>query len=348
MIMQMKPKVTMYTIAKEVGMSIAAVSRAFDPKSCLKPEKRELILETAKRLGYVPNRMASRLSSEPIRIGVLIYGQVRVYYSILERGIRAAFRDLMDYKVELDFNTLDRAEASEEDAVKVIDKFADSGIDGVIISGLFSQDALGHINRLEESGIPLCLLGSDLPGCKRSFVSMNDTVTTGQLAAEFLSLTVGDKRDVVLFTADRSSPGQDEIVDSFLLSSEKMSLTVRDIIDTGNREDTAYDRMARILSKEPLPGGVYCTSANSVPLCRAIAESGREGRSILLASDVFPALDHYLEAGIVTGTIYQDPLYQARRAFESMFVLLAEGKEPDELIRSTPQLVLRSNRRLYN
>ena len=47
----MKPKVTMYTIAKEVGMSIAAVSRAFDPKSCLKPEKRDLILETAKRLG---------------------------------------------------------------------------------------------------------------------------------------------------------------------------------------------------------------------------------------------------------------------------------------------------------
>ena len=85
----MKPKVTMYTIAKEVGMSIAAVSRAFDPKSCLKPEKRDLILETAKRLGYVPNRMASRLSSEPLRIGVLIYGQVRVYYSILERGIQS-------------------------------------------------------------------------------------------------------------------------------------------------------------------------------------------------------------------------------------------------------------------
>ncbi len=92
----MKPKVTMYTIAKEVGMSIAAVSRAFDPKSCLKPEKRDLILETAKRLGYVPNRMASRLSSEPLRIGVLIYGQVRVYYSILERGIQSAFRSYMD------------------------------------------------------------------------------------------------------------------------------------------------------------------------------------------------------------------------------------------------------------
>lgn len=66
----MKPKVTMYTIAKEVGMSIAAVSRAFDPKSCLKPEKRDLILETAKRLGYVTEPMASRLSSEPLRIGV--------------------------------------------------------------------------------------------------------------------------------------------------------------------------------------------------------------------------------------------------------------------------------------
>lgn len=344
----MKPKVTMYTIAKEVGMSIAAVSRAFDPKSCLKPEKRDLILETAKRLGYVPNRMASRLSSEPLRIGVLIYGQVRVYYSILERGIQSAFRSYMDYKVELDLQILDRAEAAEEDAARVIDGFADGGIDGVIISGIFSRDAISHINRLEENGIPLCLLGSDLPECGRSFVSMNDTVTTGRLAAEFMSLTVGERRDVVLFTEGRSSPGQNEIVDSFMSAAEKMALTVREVIETGNRENTAYDRMVSILSGSRIPGGVYCTSANSVPICRAIAESGHEGKSIFLASDVFPALDHYLEAGIVTGTIYQDPLYQARKAFEAMFLLLSEGREPDEFIRSTPQLVLRSNRKLYN
>ena len=177
---------------------------------------------------------------------------------------------------------------------------------------------------------------------------MNDTVTTGRLAAEFMSLTVGERHDVVLFTEGRSSPGQNEIVDSFMSAAEKMALTVREVIETGNREDTAYDRMVGILSGSRIPGGVYCTSANSVPICRAIAESGHEGKSIFLASDVFPALDHYLEAGIVTGTIYQDPLYQARKAFEEMFLLLSEGREPDEFIRSTPQLVLRSNRKLYN
>ena len=66
-----------------------------------------------------------------------------------------------------------------------------------------------------------------------------------------------------------------------------------------------------------------------------------------IASDVFPELDRYLDEQIVTATIYQDPIFQARRAFESMFLKLAEGKEPPEFIRAVPQLVLRSNRGLY-
>lgn len=82
---------------------------------------------------------------------------------------------------------------------------------------------------------------------------MNDTVTTGRLAAEFMSLTVGERRDVVLFTEGRSSPGQNEIVDSFMSAAEKMALTVREVIETGNREDTAYDRMVSILSGSRIP-----------------------------------------------------------------------------------------------
>ena len=59
--MQEKRK-TIYDIAAELGVSIAAVSRAFDPSSKLSREKRDLILATAKKYCYTPNKMASRLS----------------------------------------------------------------------------------------------------------------------------------------------------------------------------------------------------------------------------------------------------------------------------------------------
>ena len=52
---------------------ITAVSRAFNPSSRLDPEKRRLVLETAAKYGFTPNRMASRLSMREIKIGIIIY-----------------------------------------------------------------------------------------------------------------------------------------------------------------------------------------------------------------------------------------------------------------------------------
>ena len=71
----MEQKVTIYTLAEKLNMSVSAVSRAFNPNSKLSAEKRKIILEAAEQYGYVQNKMASRLSQQPIRIGVLMRGR---------------------------------------------------------------------------------------------------------------------------------------------------------------------------------------------------------------------------------------------------------------------------------
>ena len=179
-------KVTMYTIAAKAGVSIAAVSRAFDPGSRLRPEKRELILGMAKQLGYVPNRMAARLSCRTVRIGVLIYGEFEAYYSELADGIRAAHRKLLDYKVDCDLRILDKSRDEPSAALAVIGDFIGSGCDGAVISGLWREETIPELDRLAAAGIPYCLLDSDLPSSRRTFVSMNDTAAAGRIAAELL------------------------------------------------------------------------------------------------------------------------------------------------------------------
>ena len=93
-------KVTVYTLAQELGVSVAAISRAFDPKSRLSREKREMILRTAEKYGYKPNRIASRLSMEPIHIGVLNC-KLRQYSNANTIIVRGAF-------AEKYFNALDK------------------------------------------------------------------------------------------------------------------------------------------------------------------------------------------------------------------------------------------------
>ena len=66
--------VTIYTLAKELNMTASMVSRAFNPEAKINEEKRKLVLKTAEKYNFSPNKFASRLSMKTVRIAILING----------------------------------------------------------------------------------------------------------------------------------------------------------------------------------------------------------------------------------------------------------------------------------
>ena len=104
----MAEKITIYTIAEETGLTPTAVSRAFNPSSRLDPEKRRLVLETAAKYGFTPNRMASRLSMREIKIGIIIYAGYMPFCEQIIAGIESAKRRMTDYKIDCDLRLLPR------------------------------------------------------------------------------------------------------------------------------------------------------------------------------------------------------------------------------------------------
>ena len=135
----MEQKVTIYTLAEKLNMSVSAVSRAFNPNSKLSAEKRKIILEAAEQYGYVQNKMASRLSQQPIRIGVLMRGRIKAFYLKMLDGIKAAYADFQNYKVTCDIRTLSRDDFSADNACAVLEEFRSAGYDGVILHGIYHE-----------------------------------------------------------------------------------------------------------------------------------------------------------------------------------------------------------------
>lgn len=340
-----KRKVTMYTLADETGLSIATISRAFDPHSRMKPEKRQLVLDTAKRLGYVQNKMAARLSQETVRIGVLIYGSIRNYYTGYVEGIRDAHAEYADYKVDCDLRVLDRTEHPAEEAYAVLDAFIETGCRGAIVSGLSSAWHANALNRLADVGIPFILLDSDAPGSRRAGVSMNDSLTAGAMAAELLGMAMDIRpvhsRRAAVLRVSKNNITQVQRSEAFKEAATRYGIESVRIFDTENLPGQAEIIMNRILDEEPALGGIYVSSANSVPVCRMVREFGL--KMALVTSDVFDALNEYILDGTVFATLWQDPFSQARRAFEAMYAHLAEGQEIPEFIESRSQVVMRSN-----
>lgn len=80
--------VTISTVAKEAGVSMATVSRVVNGNPNVKPATRKKVLEVIDRLDYRPNAVAQGLASKKTTtVGVIIPDVTNVYFSSLARGI---------------------------------------------------------------------------------------------------------------------------------------------------------------------------------------------------------------------------------------------------------------------
>lgn len=341
-------KVTIYTIAEALNMTPTMVSRAFNPNSKLNAEKRRLILETADHMGYLQNRMASRLSMKPIRIATLIYGRFPGYYEEMVRGIEDAARDLSDYKVSNTLQVMSFDRHREEDAFRALDEIGAQHYDGIILHGLYGEETARRIDRLSEEGAVVCTLHNDILSCRRLFTSMSDTELTGSIAAELLDIFLpADRRRVMLFSGNMKSLVHQTLTFSFIRHASQHGLQLLRHYATQDQPELAASQVREAFEAFDRIDGIYISSANSTPILEYIERNGYGGKIAVIASDVFPELSAFIRKGIVNATIYQDPYGQGRRAFEGLFYNISEGKCIDSIIMSDPQIVLRSNLTAY-
>ena len=161
-------------LARELGVSIATVSRALRSSPEIGAEMQEKVKALAKRLNYRPNPFAQSLRKEaPRMIGVVVPNLVTHYYAAVLDGIEEEARKA-GYSV-ISANTHEQSEAE----VKAIDNFISLHVEGII--ACLSQNTTDdrHFEEISEMGIPLVFFGRTCLPEKFSCVTAN-----GDIAAQ--------------------------------------------------------------------------------------------------------------------------------------------------------------------
>ena len=329
--------ITIVSIAKELGISPSTVSRAFDPSSRISDEVRKKILDHADKLGYIPNRAASRLSMKRITVGVAMSDLYMPGVNELMRGINGAFHSLYDYKLGLQRAMFGKnCRRSLKDALAELDK-----CDCIIISGCTQADA-DTVNALSAVK-PVGILQSNIPQINSLFTVTPDAVTSAQMAAELLRccLKNGDG-SVMLFTGCRSAKIHSDAADAFEQAASRLGLTLTASFDMKDNPDVLNDILADI---KDMPGGIYITSGRSLPLCQRVRKLSP--KPALVTFDIYPELEAYLKDGTVDATMYQDLYLQGFKAFELMVRYMVDSTPPPALYTPTPQLLLPAALKYY-
>lgn len=334
-------KVTIYTIAEELGVSPSAVSRAFNSKAKLKQEKRELILQTAAKMGYQPNIMASRLSGEPIRICVILLSCIDAYTHEYLPGIRDAERALSDYKVICDIRVFDKDTYDHQELISLlVDKY-----DGYIICPWDSYISDSHA--FLSSKKPIILLDSNIQECQCTSVSRSDSATSGCIAAQLLAMTVRRPNPhIAIFTSKKDRPSQNRIITSFTEKGKQYSFGDITVLESNDDFEVA-ERQIIDLCKNHTPDGIYVATANSIPICRFLAQNEQYRDTVLITSDVYAELNDFIRRDVVTATIFQNPYQQAYNSLSALALHLINGEPIPPEILVDPVIVLKSNLHLY-
>lgn len=251
----MNKRITLKDIAVATGVHVSTVSRALDPKrdTPLTDDVVIRIRETADRLGYRPNRIASSLRTKrTMTIGVVIPDITNMIFPPIVRGIESVLEPLGYASIIV--NT-DSQHGREQRLVEILQ---DRGVDGIIHTAVLLEDPT--IVKAAEAGLPVVTLNRKIEGTRIPYVINDDAA--GIDAAFVLLFGKGHRHIAHLAGPRHLSTGQLR-VDAFRAAASRCGLDVGalTIVEAAQFDETGGRIAAEeILRKEPETTAMLCAN----------------------------------------------------------------------------------------
>ncbi len=194
-------RTTSFDVAALAGVSQSAVSRAFTPGSSISDDTREKVLEAARKLNYVPNSIASSLTTKRSNIVALILGDMNnpFYVHVLQAfssRLQQQGRQVLIFSVGRN--------ADSDEAILQVLKYQ---VDGVILTA--AQLSTRMTSMCHDRGIPIVLFNRYIPGSDASGVRC-DNAGGGRLIAEAF-LAAGARHFSVIAGDPKGTTSQDRV-----------------------------------------------------------------------------------------------------------------------------------------
>lgn len=340
-----KPVSGIRAIAEALDISVATVHRALHNQARVSEETRERVLRMAHQQNYQPNLTARNLRlNRHFRVSVHLPTTIAAFFDSLRAGIEEAaspFRSALEVEFHRYSRNPGRAQASLRSALE-------AGVHGIIAVPPNTTQMTRLVKKAGERSIPVICVSTDSPESGRLTAITPHPYYGGCMAAEVLAASMRKRGHVVVMAGDLQNLNQTEKVRGFMKMLARMDAnTSVTVIETRDDPERAYKSAQRCLKAMPAIGGMYVTSANSIPVLQALRKEDRLHAIPVVTTDLFPELVPYLRDGAVKATVYQCPEMQGSLAIRAMYQYLMESIAPPSCIGVIPQLVMKSNLELY-
>jgi len=335
-------------IARALNVSIGTVDRALHDRPGVNEQTKYRVLQMANKLGYRPNIAAQSLRlNRRISIAAILPREISHFFDPLRAGIRSAAEATVGTQVVLDFHEYPRLSFGEEEAFA---KATSKHYDGIIFLPGNMRRFDPIISKLTRAGTAMMCVGSDAPNSDRIGSVATHAHVSGAIAAELLAMKMTKKANVAVFSGELSTMDHAEKLRGFAstLALQAPHLSLLPTLESHERPTAAYKQAKQLMQGRNRPEGLYLSTANGIPVLRALEELGLLEKVHIVTTDLYHALIPLIELGKITATIHQRPFTQGKLAFEKLVAYLLGEDQRQPYIRLAPHVVFRSNLSLFS
>ena len=163
---------TMKDIARELGVSVATVSRALKDSPRISAERRAMIQQYAREHNFTPNVLAESLRYSRIQpmkvVGVIVPELTHFFFSSVLAGIEEE-ASARGYRI-----MVAQSDEQYEREVRICQSFYENKVCGIIVSQAKDTRQYDHFQRLMDAGVPLVFYDRICTGVNASRVVVDD------------------------------------------------------------------------------------------------------------------------------------------------------------------------------
>lgn len=335
-------------IAALAKVTKGTVDRALHGRAGINEHTRQKILRIAKQLDYTPHPVARVLSigRARLRIGICIPEEIRFFYDQMRAGIFDEARRLHGLGVEIVYMPVPRFGAGENE--RVIELLS-RGVHALAVTPGNPTSVRASIDRAEKKNVRVICLTTDAPGTARSGVVCVEPNLSGHLAAELMAQFVPPGAEVALITGMHTAEEHRIKSEAFCAGFRKECPggQIAAVVEAHESEKESYRKTCKLLADHPDLSGIYVSTVNCLPVCRALRAFKRAGKVRLITTDLFPEMVPHFERKTIQASIYQDPYSQGQMAVRLLADFLLNRIAIPDTNYLNPGIALRSNLSMF-
>ncbi|HBR01008.1 MAG TPA: LacI family transcriptional regulator [Ruminiclostridium sp.] len=338
--------VTIRKIAEKAGVSRGTVDKVLNNRYGVSDEVREQIQRIASELGYKPNLAGKALAYQKkrIKIGIIIVDKNDQVFQDIYKGARQAYLELRDFGLSVDFCLMDTD--SVEEQVHCIDKFSESGISALVITPLNDTAIKNSLKRLNEAGIKIVTINTDIMDIDRLCFIGQDLEKSGRIAGFLMGKLLPDGGEVAVITGEDKYKALNERIVGFtdIIKEEYSNIKIVETVRNISNAMEAYEKTVKLFENYRNLKGVYITTAKHMAAIGKAIRSKKRYDLEYICNDTVPEIVHLINEKIVSFTITQDPFNQGYLPLKILFDYFFQNKMPElEHIYTNLEIVTKEN-----